>query len=379
MIKMHRKNKRKKIFKLFIVFLIPLMLTGCFDYHDINKMSFATSIIFDTDELNQVVLYIDCIKAYRSSNESSDKGRRLIFKGTGKTTEEALAQINNVSGNELNYSQIRAYIFTEKAAKKGIKKYLDLINNYGQMQIKPSAFIYYGDVEELIKATSNDEEYLGMHLNDLISKSYTNKKSSKSNINSYLSDRLQGNSSLLLPAITLKTDIIHKKIQVDGAGILKDNVLIDKLDQNDMLMYKIMMGDIEDGILEIGNPNTKESFIILDILESSEHTALEFNGKNLVLVKNIEMDLEIADIQGTAIVNKELLNYIKSNEKAFVEGYIEYLFNKYKEKNIDIFNLSRMKEIYYGEEEIENPLGMCDINVKAKININGSGLSKNTL
>ena len=256
---------------------------------------------------------------------------------------------------------------------------MDLINNYGQMQIKPSAFIYYGDVEELIKATSNDEEYLGMHLNDLISKSYTNKKSSKSNINSYLSDRLQGNSSLLLPAITLNTDIIDKKIQVDGAGILKDNVLIDKLDQNDMLMYKIMMGDIEDGILEIGNPNTKESFIILDILESSEDTSLEFNGKNLVLVKNIEMDLEIADIQGTAIVNKELLNYIKSNEKAFVEGYIEYLFNKYKEKNIDIFNLSRMKEIYYGEEEKENPLGMCDINVKAKININGRGLSKNTL
>ena len=100
--------KINKIFKILIIFLIPLTLTGCFNYRDINKVTFATSMIFDTDDLGQVIVYLDCIKPYRSTNESSDKGRRLIFKGVGKTTEDALGKIDNFSSAKLNYSQVPA-------------------------------------------------------------------------------------------------------------------------------------------------------------------------------------------------------------------------------------------------------------------------------
>ena len=55
------------------------------------------------------------------------------------------------------------------------------------------------------------------------------------------------------------------------------------------------------------------------------------------------------------------------------------MFNKYKEKGIDIFNVYRMKEIYYGKESIDDPLSICDFEVNTKVNINGTGLSKNAL
>ena len=79
------KNKRRKVSILLSLLLLPLLLTGCFDYHDINKVTFPTSIIFDVDDLGQEIVYLDCIKPYRSTNDSSDKGRRIIYKGEGKT------------------------------------------------------------------------------------------------------------------------------------------------------------------------------------------------------------------------------------------------------------------------------------------------------
>lgn len=379
MIRMIRKNREKKIYKILIILLIPLTLTGCFNYRDINKVTFATSIIFDVDELNQVIIFLDCIKPYRSTNESSDKGRRLLFKGIGKTTEEAFQEIENMSSYPLNYSQVRAYLFSEKAAKKGVKKYLDLINNYNQLQIKPSAFIYYGDVEELLKTTANDEEYLGMYLNDLINKRDFNERSLQSNINYYLSNRLMGNSTLLLPAIKLKKDVLDKKVELDGSAILKENILIDKLESDDTLIYDVMMGYVKDGALEMGNPNTKEDFITLDILSSTEDSKLLYDNNKLILVKDIDMELEVSDIQGEAIVNNDLINYIKNNEEEYIKRRVEYLFNKYKEKNIDIFNVSRMKEIYFDKEEISDPLGICDIQINAKISIDGTGISRNAL
>ena len=36
--------------------------------------------------------------------------------------------------------------------------------------MKPSAFVYYGDVEELLKTSIYDEEYLGLFLNDIMGK-----------------------------------------------------------------------------------------------------------------------------------------------------------------------------------------------------------------
>ena len=362
--------KINKIFKILIIFLIPLTLTGCFNYRDINKVTFATSMIFDTDDLSQVIVYLDCIKPYRSTNESSDKGRRLIFKGVGKTTEDALEKIDNFSSAKLNYSQVKAYIFTEKAAKLGIKKYLDLINNYGEMQIKPSAFIYYGDVEELLKATSGDDEFLGMYLNDIMNKKPFNSLSLQANVNYYLSNRLMGDNTLLLPAVNLKKDVLDKKVQINGSGILKDNVLVDRLEQEDTLLYELMMGSVYEGTFEIGNPNTDTGFISLDVLSSSEDSMLRFDNNRFTLVKNIEVDLEISDIQGKAIVDSEFINYIKVNEEAYINSYITQLFNKYKEKGIDIFNVYRMKEIHYGKESIDDPLSICDFEINTKVNIN---------
>ena len=130
--------KTRTFIKFFCVAFIPLFLVSCFNYRDINKVSFSTSIIFDTDDFGRSVVYVDCVKPYRSTNESSDKGKRIIYKGLGKTTLEALRDINLASSYELNYSQNRAYIFTERAAKEGIKKYTDLINNNQEFQIKPN-------------------------------------------------------------------------------------------------------------------------------------------------------------------------------------------------------------------------------------------------
>lgn len=371
-------RKSKKFIKIAVVLLIPLMLTGCFNYHDINKVTFATSIIFDVDDLGRTILYLDCIKPYRSTNESSDKGRRMVFKGIGKTSIDALEEVERVSSYPLNYSQVRAYLFTEKAAKEGIGKFIDLINNNSEFQIKPSTFVYYGDVEDLLKTTSSDEEYLGMYLNDLVTKRLFSRVGVQSNINYYLSNRLMGNNTLLLPALALKEDVIDKKIQLDGSSILKDNILVDKLDSDYSLIYDLMMGNVKGGNLQVGNPNSKDGFITLNIVSSSEDSKLVKENDKLILVKNIAIETEVEEIQGNAIVDKSLLDYIKVNEESYINGYVKYLFNKYKEKDIDIFGVEREKEIYYPKIEIKDPLLNCEIQVNTKININGTGVSRNS-
>lgn len=376
---MKKLNKKKRYINAIIFMILPMLFTGCFNYNDINKVTFATSVIFDIDDLGQTILYLDCIKPYRSTNEGSDKGRRMVYKGKGKTALEALEGVGRVASNKLNYSQIRAYIFTEKAAKKSIEKYLDLINNYNEFQVKPSAFIYYGNVEELLAATTNDEEYLGMLLNDLIGTQSYGVEATESNINYYLSNVLMGDNTILLPAITLKSGALDKKIEINGSAIIKDNVLVDKLDSEDSLMYNLMMGKVKSGILTLGNPNTKEDFISLNILQTTATNDVSYENDALLINKNINIEVSVAEIQGDAIVDYQLLDYIKNNEEAYVNKYVEYVFNKYKEKDIDIFDVGRIMEIHYPKINSEDILSRTNVNINSNIKIEGTGAVRNSL
>lgn len=373
------KNKRRKASVLLSLLILPLLLTGCFDYHDINKVTFPTSIIFDVDDLGQEIVYLDCIKPYRSTNDSSDKGRRIIYKGVGKTALEALNDINRASSFKLDYSQTRAYIFTEKASRKGIKKFLDLINNNSEFSMKPSAFVYYGDVEELLKTVSTDEEYLGLFLNDLVGKEKYNPRAVKSNINYYLSNILMGSNTALLTSISLEDNAIDKKIQIQGSSIFKDNVLVEKIDIENSLIYNIMMGNAKSGTLEISNPESKENFITLQILDSSMKDKLEFQDGKYKLIKDVNVEVSVSEIQGELIVDANGLDYIKVNEEAYISGYAEYLFNKYKKQNLDIFDIARLAEMYYPNENIDNPLSVTEVEVNTKLIIKGTGVVKDSL
>ena len=56
------KNKKNLFLTIYTIILLPLLLTGCFNYHDINKVTFPTSVIFDINDLGEAVIYLDCIE-----------------------------------------------------------------------------------------------------------------------------------------------------------------------------------------------------------------------------------------------------------------------------------------------------------------------------
>lgn len=361
------------------IILLPLLLTGCFNYRDINRVTFSTSIIFDIDELGRTIIYLDCIKPYRSTNDSSDKGRRIIYKGEGKTVVEALSNINMISGYKLNYTQTKAYIFTERAAQKGIKKFLDLINDNNQFQMKSSAFVYYGDVQELLKTTSSDEEYLGLFLNELVKTDNDDIKFIKSNINYYLSNTLMGSNTLMLSAMDLKKDAIDQKVEIKGGAVFKNNKLVENIPLEDTIAYNLLTRNLRDGNLEIPNPQSNDGFITLQILESNVKDSLKYEDGKFKLIKNIEIAVSVAEAQEQFVVDSDVLNYITKNEEAFISEYAKFIFNKYKDKDLDLFDVERMVEVYYPKSEVANPLKYTDIEVNTKVKIKGTGVTRNSL
>lgn len=371
--------KIRKLIKVGILLIaILLMLAGCFNYRDINNVTFVTSMVFDLDPIGNVVIYMDCVRPYRDNNESSDNGKRILYKGTGKTVLEALRDVNMASSYKINVTQNKAFIFTEKAVKEGIDKFLDIINNDQEFLVKPYIFAYFGDVERLLKVAASDEEYMGLFINDLVKKNKANSRAIIVNINEYMTESEIGANSALIGALELRKDVIDERIELSGGVIMRNDVMQEKIDIIDGLTYNILEDKVKTGTLEIVNPQMEEGFITFEILKNKTKNKIEYNGDRVLLTKDVNMKVTLAEAQGRFIVDKQSLQLIEDTTELRIKEYLQAFFDKYNKKNIDILGVERMLEIKYPGLVKEDILSILDVDIKVNLDVEGTSNTRNS-
>lgn len=374
------KKNGKRIFSLILIILIvPTTLSGCFNYNEINQLTFATSAIFDIDNSGNVIVYLDSMRPYRNTTESSDNGKRVIYKGSGKTALEAIRNINMASSYKINFTQNRALIFTEAAAKKGIDKYLSLINNDQEFQVKPYAFVFFGDVDNLINVSENDEEYIGLFLNDLVQKNRNNPRSIISNINDYLVNTEIGNNYALMSALEIRKDVTDQRVELSGGVLMRNNKMVEKIDVTDGMSYNFLMDEIKTGTLEVSNPQMNEGFVTLEILSSKTKTNVEYKNDKVILNKKIKAKVALAEEQGRFIVSNKAIETLKVKAEQNIKDYLHEFFYSFTNKDIDILQVERALEIKYPHKVIEDVLSKIDLNIEVELNIEGGNRVESSL
>ncbi|MGL4873194.1 MAG: Ger(x)C family spore germination protein [Clostridium sp.] len=372
-------RKVRKIIKLGILILaIILMLAGCYNYKEINNVTFVTSVVLDMDPLGNVVIYMDCVKPYRNNNESSDNGKRIIYKGTGKTTLEAIRDVNMASSYKINFTQNRAIIFTEGAAKEGIGKFLDIINNDQEFLVRPYAFVYFGEVDKLLNLVASDEEYLGLYLTDLVQKNKANPRAIVKTINEYITESEVGSGYSLLGAIQVRKDVTDERVELSGGVIMQNNLMKERISMIDGLSYNMLTNNIRTGTLESVNPQMNAGFITLEILNNKTKTNINYDGNRVLLTKDINIKTTLAEEQGRFIVDKETLELIKQREEKKIKEYLNTFFDKFNKKNIDIMGVERLLEMKYPNLIKGNILSIVDIDINVKVNIEGRSVTRDS-
>lgn len=368
---------KKKIFKIIILICISVSLVGCFNYMEINNITFVTSVIFDIDEYDNTIMYLDCVAPYRNANESSDKGKRIVFEGRGKTALEAMRKVNVDSSNDLNFSQVRAYIFTENVLLKGVDKYLDLIENNQQLSYKTYMFAYFGDIEALLDVHNNDEEYLGLYLDNLIEMNKKNAQVISSNVSDYITNSIESPNICTMSMIDLKQDLVEKKILLDGAVVMQDNRMIDTMNLRDTLAYNLLTNkNLKEGTFQVTNPNNAEQFISLDILDNYNKQGIRIENDIIYLDEYIRVRTSIGEVQGNYSIDDSTMNTIKEEQEEKLQKVFIKLFEEYRDKGIDILRIKELIDRYYPNYNSDDYLSKVKIIPEIEIIIDGRSISR---
>lgn len=361
-----------KKFFLYLIVFTNLLLSGCFNYRDIDKVLFVTSVIVDIDNAKMPVVYVEAFKPTRGGKGESGKGERITFKGSGKTLFEVVRNLNLSSSYKLNYTQNRGIVFTEKAAQTCLSDFIDFFDRDQELVVRADLTVFKGDPEKLINIKIKSQEYIGLFIHDLIYNISSSSRGIIFSLNDFLNKSYTKNNTTMLTMIALNEDKADPKIELSNGAIIKDFKMVDTLDIKQAEGYNFLINNIRGGTLEVANPSVNEKFVTLEILKSKTDTKISYNGDLINVKKIVYAKTSVGETQEKFLFNKESLKQLEKNAESNIKIACNRIFEEYKNKNLDIFNISDDFNRKYPKEKVEDVLAKSQLELEVHVSVEGS-------
>lgn len=358
---------------LVILLVSTIFLNGCFSYIDINRVIFVTSLVIDVEKEGEVTVYVEAFHSFRSNKTNEEQGQRVFYKATGVTLFDAVRKLNNQASHKINYTQNKAIFFTKRAAEKGMTEFFDFIHRDQEFLLRTFILVLDGEPEEIYKVELKESDFLGLFLYDLLDNPATGAKRVHDKINQFLNSRLQGKRTETVGMVQVVKEELEEKIEVSGAAIISDDKMVGELDAIELLAYNFFRDIVDAGLVIYVNPTSDDDkLVVLEIIKSKTNSSLTFDGNKIYLKKDINVRTTFAESQGPITLDEKTLEELSESASQVIKKEIYELFNKYKEKDINIFEIQRDFDRLYPKAKIENTLAITELEVVVNVFIEGS-------
>ena len=352
-----------KIYKLIILLLIPIILTGCdTNYQALNDMVLVSSVLIDKDNDGNYVTYIELYKEEKSENKS--KKTSYFVKGIGKTIKSSMIDASSSVSKNLYYVHINAVIFSKKVSETNME---DLFNYLvSKVQINSNYYILISDnIKELLDTKDSDNSILGEKIEKLIANSSNSGTMANYDFMEKLRNFTNANKDIYLNKIEVRNDLTT----------IKDGYYFNG---------KKLVGELSNDELKLINlfKNTKNIYFTFFYKDNYYNLKIDscdikYSIKdkiyiNLNIKANIDTSSEYFKIDNIDVINE--LN--KHTEDSLKEKLYSFL-NKIKNDKSDLLGINNYIYRIYGKKKLD--FFKDDFSVKTNVVINKKGLVHDTL
>lgn len=361
---------------ILICLLLPILITGCFDSHEIGDFAYVTALGIEHGISDTFRITFQISKFSQSSGSGGES------EGGGEQNEEmeiltldassllsAVAITNSNISKDLNFMHLKTIVISEELATKGkLGECLAPIVRYRHIRRTTNVIVSKGKAEEFIKALKpHPGELITRTLEELFEKSNTIGYFPRTTINDLYDgikapyhalivtygsvnneekfesegDSFEGESDV--PGDFYAGDIPRKggpEIELFGSTIFDGDKMVGKLTGFETQMLLLVRGELKNGPFAIIDPEKPEFMIPLDITEFNKpEIIVDLNeGKPKIQVR-LELEGDIASIQsGTQYETPEKIQVVEDALENYLIQGIEKTFEKCKEFKADVFN-----------------------------------------
>lgn len=382
--------------KLSIILLLFLM-TGCWNYQELNNISISTAIAIDMNEDNEYevsTLIANSRKSQTSSQESESQS--VIYTGKGKTISEAFKDIDLYNPRKNYIGHVAVLVISEEVAKKGLENILDFFARNSESTRRFQMIIAKDDkAKDIIKILTPLETYSAQDISSNLKYSKESQATSISILYSdFIYNLLEKGYDPILPSVILKGDkkdgskdkslqqtVPDAFIKIDNLAIFKDDKLMGFASKDESRGINLLKNSINELTINI---KLDDEYIAVKLTQSITKNKIKFkdepiievviNANALITEDNTKHNLEDEK------VIKEIEKKIKSKIKSLANKGLK-VSKKYKS---DIFGYGNLIYKNYPKyfdkiDNWNNEYQDLEVNIKVNVNIDTIGTSQITI
>lgn len=379
----------RKVVAAFILIILMLNLTSCYDAIEINNMLHVVAIGVDrgVSDKWQLTLQFPTIKGSGGGSQSSGGGGQEEYTHVTIDAPSFFAGINMLNASlprRLTFMHAQIIVFSEELAKSGlIDEYITSIHRFREIRQSAHMLIVKGKADEFLK---ENEPFIG----NLVAKNFQMLINESNNTGFFprvtLEDFYSGlKSSYRQPIATLtaindfksfqkegepwetgfKTGgdyiagklprIGKNKIELFGTALFDGGTMVGEL-SGDETRYMLMVRDeFERGFFTMKDPKEQEMIIALDVRGPTK-PKIKVTLDDTVPVIHLKMHLnaDILAIQsGVNYEHPKLKVLLEKEFQQIIKNGIEKVVRKCQNLNADVF--------MFGDHAIKNFLTIDDL------------------
>lgn len=384
--------------KRILIIIIPLilLLTGCYDYKELNSIS-----ILSATEINKIddefIVSAQAINPQAPDKTANTQAPFIIYTGKGKSIQEAYRNITDQSSKFLYSNHLQILIINEKVAKEDISQVIDFYMR--NPAIRTEFYILIGQNDNIINVITPIDDISSSSIKEGIENNFKYLGTVNTTTFNELADMyLNPNIEIILPSIKIihnneeenknnkegenlenvENTKVNTTYKLDGFAIFKNNKLQGYLTEEQSKTYNIIQNKINNTILTYECDKSK--YMTIEIINSKSSIDIKNNKINIKVKmtgnlneyqcnENLNSNKVIENIEKK--FEKELSNTLKNNINEIKTTYNSDIFGFLdKIYKTDYQKYQKIKNNWYDSTYQNLELSLkTDISIIAKGNI----------
>ncbi len=339
----------------FLILLLPL-LSGCYNYRELNELGITTAVSIDYKD-DAFYVMAEVINPIKQQDASSSNNSPFInYNSSSTSLQDAFRKVVLDSPRQLYAAQLEIIVLSEEVVNNHLEEVLEYFarNPETRTEIK----IIVAKTEDSTKAITLQTLLTSLSSSNIIKSLELQNKvlgvSYPVTLNELLNMYIDPYLEVVLPSMTLYGDyeIGDEKenittsspkaiVKIDGSTITKDNKILGYLDLEESKVLSMINGKLNETIIKM---NYNDGYIVFE--PNRIKVSKELDIKNNIIKINISGYSKTKEIQSNINIKnpKEVEKLNKALNKE-LEKKVTDTFTSIREKyDTDIFGF---QELYY--------------------------------
>lgn len=362
--------------KILCLMIVPIFLTGCWDYMDINKRSIDLSI--GVDEVDNKLEFTGEIAKLQSSSSGSKVISQITdvykYKSLGMYFEGSRGEYDAKNPGPDFSGAVRAIVFSKKYAEKtGMQSYINRLYYVIGFRNAVLVTVSKEPTNEFFNGKVKNDICIGYSIEDTIRNLEANGGALYKTVQGILSDIQLGDIGYLTPYITRDKDTIEYL----GFAAMKDSKLVGTIKREESNGFLFILSKKPVSMSVIPKPGDEKRLLAIRTTLGRRSIKTSCIDKKINIYIDLKLDSQLQYGYSIAPLSKNDIKKLEDTiSNSIKENINSAIKRSQKDFKCDVFGFAR-------DFKAENPEYYREINwkeeyPKAVFNVNVETTIKNT-